>query len=140
MKMIDTNIIAYAYDEFEIKKREKCKDLIGRAFNENIEFCVTNQILGELFNTLTENFRKPVSVENAEIIVNSIIDSDNWLKINYSYKTVGRAISLFKKYKVHFWDALIAATMIENDISVIYTENEKDFKKIPGLEIVNPLA
>lgn len=41
--------------------------------------------------------------------------------------------------KVDFWDALIAETMKENGIVKIYTENEQDFMKIPGIKVVNPL-
>jgi predicted nucleic acid-binding protein len=29
--------------------------------------------------------------------------------------------------------------MKENGINKIYTENEKDFKKIPGIKVINPL-
>jgi predicted nucleic acid-binding protein len=37
-----------------------------------------------------------------------------------------------------FWDALFAACMLERGIEVIVTENEKDFKNIPGITVVNP--
>ena len=37
-----------------------------------------------------------------------------------------------------FWDALIAACMLEHGIEVIVTENEKDFKNIAGITVVNP--
>ncbi len=37
-----------------------------------------------------------------------------------------------------FWDALIAETMLENGVSTIYTENEKDFKKMRGINAINP--
>jgi predicted nucleic acid-binding protein len=40
-------------------------------------------------------------------------------------------------YEVHYWDALIAATMRENNIFCIYTENG-DFKSIPWLKVINP--
>jgi predicted nucleic acid-binding protein len=39
---------------------------------------------------------------------------------------------------MHLWDAAIAATMKENDIFEIVTENVKDFKKIPQLKVSNP--
>jgi len=41
--------------------------------------------------------------------------------------------------KVSIWDSLIAETALENGIVKIYTENLKDFKKIPGLKVVNPM-
>ena len=140
MKLIDTNIIAYAYDGSEIEKRRKCKKLIEQAFKESEEFCVTNQILGELFYTITKNFRKPLSFTKARVIVESIIDSEKWEKLCYTHETVRTAGVYVEKFGINFWDALIAATMIENNIFTIYTENDKDFKKIPGLEVINPLS
>jgi predicted nucleic acid-binding protein len=35
-------------------------------------------------------------------------------------------------------DALIAACMLENGIEIIVTENERDFKRIPGITVINP--
>jgi predicted nucleic acid-binding protein len=41
-------------------------------------------------------------------------------------------------YKIPFWDALIVATMEENSIDTIITENEKDFKKVKWIKTINP--
>jgi predicted nucleic acid-binding protein len=38
----------------------------------------------------------------------------------------------------NFWDALIVATMEENSIDTIITENEKDFKKVKWIKTINP--
>ena len=138
--IIDTNIIAYAYDKSELKKREKCLKLIRPIFAGEEEVYITNQILSELFYTLTKNFRIPLAVEKAELIISAIIKSDNWNKINYNHNTVKKAIDLLKSFKIPFWDSLIVATMLENNIFCIYTENTQDFKKVPRLKVINPLA
>lgn len=65
--------------------------------------------------------------------------SVNWTKINYSADTLEQAMNTAINQKVDFWDALIAETMKENGIVKIYTENEQDFMKIPGIKVVNPL-
>ncbi len=137
--LIDTNIIAYAYDLSEPLKREKCLSLIEEIFSGEKEAFITNQILGELFVTLTKNFKRPMEKEDAQIIISSIIKSNNWIKINYNHNTIERAIILSREYSLPFWDSLISATMIENNITVIYTENEKDFNKIQGIKVINPL-
>ena len=46
---------------------------------------------------------------------------------------------IVKKLKLHFWDALIAATMIKHGIRVIYTENVKDFAKLREIKAINPM-
>lgn len=135
----DTTTLAYAYDESYPKEREICKNLVGKVFNGELAGVVTNQILGELFNVLTSKIEKPVDAERAEIIVKSLIESVQWEKINYTYETVEKAINTLKTSKSHFWDTVIAETMKENGIVKIYTENEKDFKKIPGIKVINPI-
>lgn len=43
------------------------------------------------------------------------------------------------EHDMHFWDALLAATMRRNGIFNIYTENAKDFKA-SWISAVNPFA
>jgi predicted nucleic acid-binding protein len=49
-----------------------------------------------------------------------------------------RAIELEKLHRVPFWDALIAACMQEHGIQTIVTENERDFRRIAGINVINP--
>lgn len=135
--LIDTNILAYAYDNSESRKREICSNLLKEIFNGKKEAFVSNQILAELFYTLTKNFKKPLDTKKAKLIVSLLIKSPNWRKVNYNHDTVDKAADLSQKFNIPFWDALIVSTMIENNIFTIYTENEKDFKKIPRLSVIN---
>lgn len=135
----DTNIIVYAYDASEPKKQEICVRLLENVYEKEITGVVSNQVIGEVFKGLTENIEKPISVEDAKLVIENITDSDSWVKINYDYETVKRAISTVKFNKVSFWDTVIAETMKESGIEKIYTENEEDFKKITGIIVVNPL-
>jgi predicted nucleic acid-binding protein len=89
---------------------------------------------------LTKKIENPISFENAKTIVEGIIESENWAKIDYNSRTVRKAaITVNNDNSLHFWDALIAETMIENKITEIYTENTKDFEKIPGIRAINPM-
>lgn len=98
---------------------------------------VSNQILAELYFVLTK--KKGVPKEEAKTIVSNFIESDRWAKVDYTTETVNRTITSSKAIDIIFWDILIAETMKENGIDTIYTENEKDFKKIPGIKVINPL-
>ncbi len=140
MNLFDTNILVYAYDDFEKEKREKCFRIVKKVFEGELEGYISNQILGELFFVLTRNMKRPLPVEKAKEIVISFKESVNWKKINYNEKSVVKAINFVEKFGISFWDALIAATMLENNIFTIYTENEKDFKKVPALRIINPFS
>lgn len=136
--LFDTNIIIYAHDISELEKKDICARLLENVYENELTGVVSNQILGEVFKGLTKNIEKPISVEEAKLVIENIIDSDSWTKINYTHETVKRTILTVKVHKAPFWDSLIAETMKENGIVKIYTENEKDFKKIPGIKVVNP--
>lgn len=98
---------------------------------------ISNQILVELYTALT---RKPgVDPDTARVIVDSFIASENWRKVSYSYMTVKAALEISKAFRVPLFDSLIAETMKENGINQIITENEKDFIRIPGIKLKNPL-
>lgn len=57
--------------------------------------------------------------------------------MDYDARTILAAIDVNRTYKVHYWNALIAATMSENNTFCIYTENG-DFYSIPWLTVINP--
>ncbi len=49
------------------------------------------------------------------------------------------AIALRQKKKMGLADAIIAATALVNNVSLV-TRNEEDFKRVPGLRVVNPFS
>ncbi|MBI4653288.1 type II toxin-antitoxin system VapC family toxin [Candidatus Kuenenbacteria bacterium] len=51
---------------------------------------------------------------------------------------VEQTIKIRKKYKLKLPDAIIGATALVNNL-VLITHNKKDFKKINGLKIIDPL-
>src|SRR3989344_8252010 len=134
---IDTNVLVYAFDESEKAKREKAKKIVEKITKGEMKGAVSGQVLGELFTVLLKKIEKPVEKEKARIIVNGLIDSVHWKKINYSEKTISNAMDRAINDKTPFWDSLIAETMIENKVPVILTENLKDFKS-KELKAVNP--
>lgn len=134
---VDTNILVYAFDESEKPKRKKAKNIVKEITIGKIKGIVSNQILGELFVVLTKKIEKPVPQNQAQIIINGIIDSQNWKKITYTPNTISKAIETSIKEKTHFWDTVITETMLENKIYTLLTENTKDFKN-KKIEAINP--
>ncbi len=138
-KVFDTSVLAYAYNESEPEKRKRTIEIVARIYEGREKGAVTNQILAELFNVLTRH-TKPFHMDKevAESLINDFISSNNWTKIDYTSETIRNAMHKAKLYNAPFWDMLIAQTMEENFINTIVTENERDFKKVPGIKIINP--
>lgn len=125
---VDTNVLAYAFDESEKAKREIAKKLVKQITLGELNGVVSNQVLAEFFTVLTKKINAPIDKQTAQAIVNGFIDSIHWKKINYTEKTVGRAMETACAEKTSFWHALIAETMIESQVYKILTENTKDFQ------------
>ena len=132
----DTNVILYAYDAAEPRKRRAASELLEGAFGGAVNGVVSNQVLGEVFSAAVN--RLGVQAEKASIMVKSIIASRRWEKVDYTHMTIRRALERYQGGRTRFWDAVIAETMMENGITSMVTENEKDFKGVAGIKVLNP--
>jgi predicted nucleic acid-binding protein len=135
----DTNILVYAHDISEEEKWVVCNKLLSQVFLSKLNGAVSAQVLAEVFYVLTKKVKNPLDAEESKKIIFNFLKSENWLKISYDENTLEKAINTSIDVKIDLWDALIAETMKENGINKIYTENERDFKKIPRIKVINPL-
>jgi predicted nucleic acid-binding protein len=138
--VIDTNILAYAYDKSDPNRRKICEKLVKSGFEGESRYCVSNQVLGELYVVLTRKVAKPMPKEQASLLVNAFLESQNWEKLNYNHLTVKHALEDLRSMRTPFWDIMIAETMKEAGVRDLYTENEKDFLEIPWIRVVNPFV
>jgi len=132
--LLDTNILVCAYDNTEGKKHEIAQALLEDCFLGG-DFAVSFQNLTEFFAVVTRKIKKPISPDQAKEILKTIIDFTDFKVILPQEHTLIHAVELSKKGP--FWDALIAATMLESSVHTIYTENTRDFKHL-GVTAVNP--
>ena len=125
---IDSNVLIYAFSKDRLKK-EIAKRFIKNKGNISI------QVLNEVANTL---FRK--SKLEPFIVKKSIELLIEYLEV-YPIKitTINRVLALKQRYKYSYYDSLIIATALENNCSILYSEDMQDGQIIEGkLKIVNP--
>lgn len=137
--LIDTNVLVYAYIISDEEKHRIAAELVESIWRDDIGI-ITLQNLCEFFVVVTTKVERPMTISQAKNIVDGIVTSQRWRKIDRTSDTVISAIDLVKNFKIPFWDALIAACMIENEIKTIFTENERDFKKVREITVVNPFT
>jgi predicted nucleic acid-binding protein len=136
-RLIDTNVLVYAYDISERGKRRVARSLLDEVWEEG-GGVVTLQNLSEFFVVVTRKVENPIPVASARTIIADVVRSRRWLILDRRVETIMRATEFVEHHGAHFWDALIAACMLEHGVRTIVTENERDFKKIPGISVVNP--
>jgi predicted nucleic acid-binding protein len=136
-RLIDTNVLVYAYDVSEKVKRRVARSLLDEVWDQG-GGVVTLQNLSEFFVVVTAKVEQPITVSNATAIISDILRSSRWLVIDRQARTMMRAMELVQSTGAPYWDALIAACMLEHEVYAIVTENERDFRRISGITVVNP--
>ena len=134
--LIDSNLLVYAYEKEGSAKKEKAKELLNECLSGERQFAISSQNLSEFVSATTRKGK--LSIEEARNFVIKLSKFEGFRKINYRVETLPFALEIVQQFKASFWDSLLAATMRENGIFNIYTENVKDFK-MPWINAVNPL-
>lgn len=134
--LIDSNLLVYAYEKEESVKKDKAKELLNECLSGKRQFVVSSQNISEFVSATTRKGK--LSIDEAKNFATKIAQFQGFLKINYNADTIPIALEFVQQFKTSFWDSLLAATMRENGIFNIYTENVNDFK-IPWIKAVNPL-
>jgi len=136
-RLLDTNVLVHAYVRLDEKKQVTASGIVLPIW-ESGGGITTLQNLCEFFAVATKKVARPMPIGQAENIVREILSSTKWRVLDRREETVVHAMELVRERRAPFWDALIAACMLENGIEVIVTENERDFKRIPGITVANP--
>ncbi len=138
LTLIDSNLLVYAVDVSEPGKQSVCKELLGDCWKLKRRYAVSIQNLSEFYVIATNKIEKPIPQKEARRFISKIVEFRNWEVIFPTANTIATAINLSIEHNVHYWDAMIAATMRENQIFSIYTE-DGHFKSIPWLTASNPM-
>ena len=133
--LVDTNILVYSVQADEGGKHDAASKAISELMDRG-EMAVSVQNLVEFSRILLEKASPNVDHETVKQYVFGFMKFS--AVISYSSQSVSSAISLSRQHKIHFFDALLAATMEENRITKILTEDVQDFSKVPWLEVKSP--
>lgn len=137
--LVDTNILVHAYDQTNPVKHAIASRLVEQCWQRQTVLLLTLQNLAEFVVVITKKVPQPLSVEQAEQIVKDILAFSHWQILYADERTLPLALSLYKKTN-RFWDAMIAATMLQHGFTHIYTEDVADFRRFTGLTVKNPFA
>ena len=131
---IDTNVFVYTTleDEAEGAKYQKAKKLIKQLSDH--ETVVSTQILNEFYSVLVKH---KVPENEIQDKVNTIIEDSTLALVRI--ETIRSSWQIRMKYRFSLWDSLIIASAVENECSLLYTEDLQHNQLIGDrLKIINP--
>ena len=139
--LVDTNVLIYATLRNDTRF-EQANIVLERRREEGARLCVSVQNLAEMYPNLTGPKNDPPdSPEVARAKIDSIAGLDRLTVVPVGVNVVRRALRLCERYSVRrqqYFDMQLAATMLEEGIETIVTENSKDFEAVDGIRAINP--
>lgn len=137
---IDTNILVYAHDKDNPYHKSMKDFLVATIKNNPQSLCIPYQVLLEFIHAITKRVKKPLSIEQAILLVKYYQSLD--IQIIYPKPTqLETLLTIFKQtpFKNRLFDIAIIATLKDNNIRGIYTVNTKDFIGYDFLSVINPI-
>ena len=132
---LDTNILVYAYDTTDLRKRRIAQDLLLRAFSGKITFSL--QVLAEFAVTLLHKVAPPARPEDVVAILDALGPVQVILP---DAEIVRRAVEARMKYGVHFYDGMILASAERGGCGRIWSEDLNEGQQYFGIPVQNPFA
>ena len=134
---LDTNILVYLFDKSEPDKRRKVKTLLAKLQKDRQGY-ISAQVVNAFIVIVSQKISHPIPLDE---IAEKLLFLQKRLHISSLHiETSLKAIEMKCRYGYSFWDSLIIASALENNCSVVYSEDMHDGQVIEGtLAIRNPL-
>jgi len=126
----DSNIWLYAFMESESPKKKIAEGLIL-----NKDVILSTQVVNEI----CVNLIKKANFTDQNILTLLRNLNEKYAISELYFETLVKGTELRMDYKLSFWDSLIVASALENDCSILYTEDLQAGLIIKNnLSIINP--
>jgi predicted nucleic acid-binding protein len=132
---LDTNILIYSFDDHQPEKQKISRGLIRMAIEKGIG-CISYQVIQEFLNVATRKFAVPLTFKDSRILLTMVLEPicDVFASIDLYH----HALELAERWKYSFYDALIIAAALQNNCTILYSEDLLDDQIIQELKIINP--
>lgn len=133
-EFFDTNILIYASDHREPEKQSQARRLLKSAI-ENDTGVVSAQVLSEFFTVVTRRIRQPLSIEEAEHVIEQLAILP---VVAVDVALVRQAIGICRRYQISYWDALIVAAAEKAGCTRIISEDLNPGQSYHGIAVIDP--
>ena len=143
MILFDANLLVHAHaaqSPFHAVARRLCE----QAADGTLDACLSPQVLCEFFAVATNErlFRPAMTPKQAGQQITTYWRS-GFRKILPKEHTIQRLAALLEHRRItqqRVYDTFLVATMLDNDVRAIYTQNVKDFEIYHEIQVVNPFS
>ena len=130
---IDTNILVYCMDSFDLAKRDRCRMLIKTLTND-LRGVISTQVMQEFYVSATKKLGADA------LLVKDILHSfERFETVIITPSLIKDAIDCSIINRLSFWDALIVVAAESAHCERLWSEDLNHGQIIRGVRVENPL-
>jgi predicted nucleic acid-binding protein len=133
--LIDTSVLVYAYDERDPAKQGRALGVLTTLEGSQLG-ALTVQVLGEFFVNVVRKPLNPLTVEQARLSCQRLCRA--WTVFGLNEQTHLLATGGVKDYRLSYWDSVLWATALQNDVPFILTEDQQHRRLVDNVRYLNP--
>jgi predicted nucleic acid-binding protein len=129
---VDTNVLIYAVDDGDLRKREAAKlwrDGLWRSRRGRISF----QVVQEFYANVSR--RWPAAREQTVAEIRNLLA---WRPVSIDAAVLENAWRIEERYRLSFWDSMIVSAAQAASCRYLLTEDLQAGQELDGVVVVNP--
>lgn len=131
-EFLDTNVLIYAHDARDPRKRTRARELIRRLMRER-RGVLSLQVLQEFFAAATRKLGMPSEDARRRILQYSRFDV-----VTLGAADLVAAIDLHRLHRLSIWDALVVRAALNGACTTLHTEDMQPGCIVDTLTLRNP--
>lgn len=132
MNAADTNILIYAHDPRDPRKKQIAQNLIATLPDGVLLWQVACEYIAAARKLEKLGYdQKQAWLDLADL-------RRLWRPVAPDWQVMARAESLLARYKLSFWDAMIVAACLEAGVTHLYSEDFDNQAAATGLTVIDP--
>ena len=130
----DTNVLVYAFDDYDPDKQTKARGLL-HLYGNSGELILSTQVLQEFYVVVTRKLKRALPLKAAEEIVT---DLTGFPLVQVDKTLIVKAMQRHQQGDLSFWDSLVVEAALRARCTVLLSEDMHDGHQIEFLTIRNP--
>ena len=135
MVFIDTSIFIYAQDETNPTKTKMARELLVSLVGSKTGR-ISTQVIQEFCNVMVKKSAAPLKTADARRVVRELLEPILGHQPDAQFYL--RALDLFERYSLNFYDALIIQAALDLKCETLYSEDLQHKQKFGRLTVINP--
>ena len=131
---VDTNLLLYARDISEPAKQPRAREWMEFLWGSQ-GGRLSHQVLHEYYTAVTRKLKPGLPADEAQAEVRDLMA---WRPVVVDGPVLEDAWGIERRFRLHFWDALVVASARSAACSHLLTEDLQHDQDLDGVRVVNP--